>query len=138
MAINKKTLFNKKWTVSYDTKENFASDLRQNDKVVFFLCFLVHICIKASLIHSFLNYLCTGTSDWPRLIFVVPYLKPAFFSIEGGGRPSWIWSVKYFTVFCNYGRAPPILKWPRKVLEYSNKQYSYVSFKFLCIKKLPK
>ena len=56
-----------------------------------------------------------------------------------GRRPAILnFICKIFQFLCSYGGALPILKQSWKVLEYSNKQYSYVPLKFVCIKILPK
>ena len=36
------------------------------------------ICIKASWIQSFLNFLCKDNSDWPRWVFLAPYWGQLF------------------------------------------------------------
>ena len=58
------------------------------------MCWLVHRCIKASWIQSFLDYLCSGSSDWP-LWFLVASCLMLVFSVSryfaGRGIVMWWW-----------------------------------------------
>ena len=121
--------------VFYDRKENFVSNLRRRGKVVFvFFGSYIHESIVNTVLFKLFLYRHLRLTK-------MNFCSSRLFSVPRGRPPAILNLIcKIFHSFCvaSYGRSLPILKQPWRVLEYRNKQYSYVPVKFVCIKILRK